>query len=192
MKKVKYGLKNVHYAIVTETTDSTTGEVTSSYGAVKAWPGSVSLSLDPNGDDTPFYADDGVYYMIGNNSGYTGSLDTALIPEDIHVNVLGETKDSNDVITETSDAVKKYIALMFEFALDESGRRFMFYRCSLARPSVSGQTKADSIEVQTEPVNITATPRPDDHAVKSYCDKDSAAYDGWYTSVYDGADSEEE
>ena len=66
MPKVKYGLKNVHYAIVTETTDST-GAVTSSYGTVKAWPGAVNISLDAQGDDTPFYADDGTYYMAAEN-----------------------------------------------------------------------------------------------------------------------------
>lgn len=186
MKKVKYGLKNVHYAVVTETTDSTTGEVESTYGTVKAWPGAVSLSLDPSGDDTPFYADDGVYYTIGNNSGYSGSFESALIPEDILTDVMGQTKDSNDVVVETTNDEKKYIALMFEFQMDESARRFLFYRCSIARPSIAGQTKSDSIEVQTETASITATPRPDDAKVKAYADQDSDAYSGWYTDVYTG------
>ena len=44
--KVKYGLKNVHYALVTETvaTDGT-GAITSSYGSLKALAGAVSLSM---------------------------------------------------------------------------------------------------------------------------------------------------
>lgn len=45
--KVMYGLSNVHYALLTETTDPETGAVVSTYGEVKAWPGAVDLTLDP-------------------------------------------------------------------------------------------------------------------------------------------------
>lgn len=184
MAKVKFGLKNVHYAIVTETTDSQTGEVTSTYGTVKGWKGAVDLTMDPQGDDTPFYADDGVYYMVSNNNGYSGNLETALIPEDVNTSVLGQTKDTNGVISETDVDVKKYIALLFEFQMDASGRRYVFYRCNLARPSVSGTTKGENIEVKTETTAITATPRPDDGLIKAYVDKDAEGYDDWYDAVY--------
>lgn len=185
MPKIKYGLKNVHYAVVTETTDSETGAVTSSYGTVKAWPGAVNLSLDAQGDDTPFYADDGVYVMLANNTGYSGALESALVPEDIYTSVMGQDKDANDVVVEKADDTKKFIALMFEFTMDESGRRFLFYRCNLTRPSVASATKADSVDPQTETVNVTATPRPDDQAVKAFVDKDGDAYDDWYEEVYE-------
>lgn len=182
--KVKFGLKNVHYAVVTETTDSTTGEITSSYGTEKAWPGAVSLTLDPSGDDTPFYADDGVYYMTSSNNGYTGSLETALIPEDVEIAVFGQTKnETSGVVIETSNDVKKYVALLFEFAGDTSKTRYCFFRCSLQRPSVASSTKAETAEPITSTVNITATPRPDDDVVKAYADENSTAYAGWYTAV---------
>ena len=44
--KVKFGLKNVHYALVTETvaTDGS-GAITSTYGSLKALAGAVSLSM---------------------------------------------------------------------------------------------------------------------------------------------------
>lgn len=187
MAKIKYGLKNVHYAIVTETTNQTTGTVTSSYGTVKAWPGAVNLSFDAQGDNNPFYADDGTYFMLDNNSGYSGTFESALIPEDVYTSVMGQTKDVNGVISEKTTDVKKYIALMFEFTMDASGRRFLFYRCSLGRPSVASSTKGDSIEVSTDTVNITCTPRPDDQKVKDFVDKGSAAYNGWYSAVYSGS-----
>lgn len=189
MAKIKYGLKNVHYAVVTETTDSATGVVTSSYGTIKAWPGAVNLTLDAQGDDSNFYADDGVYVTLSNNTGYSGTFESALVPEDVNISVMGQTKDVNGVIIEKSDDVKKYIALMFEFAMDSSGRRFLFYRCSLARPSVASTTKGESIDPQTESVTITATPRPDDNAVKAYTEQGSAAYNGWYSAVYNGSAS---
>lgn len=190
MPKIKYGLKNVHYAIVTETTNATTGKVTSSYGPVKAWKGAVNISLDSQGEDTQFYADDGAYFTLTSNNGYQGDFESALIPEDVNISALGQEKDANGVVIETSNDVKNYIALMFEFQMDKSGRRYVFYRCSLTRPSVASQTKADTVEPQTDTITLTATPRPDDdNMVKAYTDKGSQAYSGWYDQVYTGGAS---
>ena len=185
--KVLYGLKDVHYAVVTETT--TNGVTTSTYGQVKAWPGAVNMSLSAEGSDDPFFADDGVYFTASSNNGYSGDFVSALIPEDVQLAVYGQTKDANGVITETSDDVKKYIALMFQFTGDASGRRYVFYRCMLTRSNVEGSTKGDSVEVKTNTVTITASPRPDDNKVKAFCEKESAAYATFYNAVYGGVSS---
>lgn len=182
-KKVKFGLRNVHYAVVTETADSTTGEITSTYGSVKSWPGAVNLTLDAAGEDTPFYADDIVYATISSNTGYTGSLESALIPDDVYTAVFGQTTNNDGLVIEAADDTKKYIALMTEFQMDESARRYVFYRCMLTRPSVNGATKEASATPQTETVNITITPRPDDEVIKAFCDKDADAYSTFFSAV---------
>ena len=63
--KVKFGLKNCHYAKAT--LDPDTNAVT--FGTPVAIPGAVNLSLDPEGDTEPFYADDMVYYGLLRRSG---------------------------------------------------------------------------------------------------------------------------
>lgn len=184
--KVYYGLKNVHYAIVTETPDQTTGEIETTYSAVKAWPGAVSMSMSASGEQSKFYADNSVYYTVSTNAGYDVEFECAAVPEDVEVNVLGQTKDSNDVITETSNDTIKYIALMFEFNGDQGATRHLLYRCMLTRPTVEGSTSEDSTSVQTSKLNMTASARPDDGKIHAKIgpDGDATTYAGWYESVY--------
>ena len=74
--KVKFNLKNAHYAMLSV---SEAGEI--SYGKPVPMPGSVSISLDANGEPENFYADGVAYYVINNNMGYDGDLELAMIPE---------------------------------------------------------------------------------------------------------------
>lgn len=52
--KVKYNLKNVHAAKMTETDQE--GTPSFSYETPQAIPGAVSISLDAEGESSPFYA----------------------------------------------------------------------------------------------------------------------------------------
>jgi phi13 family phage major tail protein len=153
--KVKFGLKNCHYALVTIDED---GKVT--FGTPVSMPGSVSLSLDAEGDNDPFYADDSVYYMVSNNNGYSGDFELALIPESFLVDVLHETEDANGVLVENKDVEPEHFALLFEFSGDQRKIRHCLYYCSATRPSMEGDTTEDKKEVKTEKLSLTVSPLP--------------------------------
>lgn len=178
--KVKFNLKNVHYAPVTF---NASGVPT--FQTPIAIPGAVSISLDINGDAENFYADGIVYYVIGNNAGYEGDLEIAMIPESFRVNQLGETQDGNNVLVERSDAELKPFALLFEFDGDKKHIRHVLYNCTASRPKIEGKTNEATKTVQTETLSIKAAPLPDGVVkAKTGDNTDATVYAGWYNAVY--------
>lgn len=182
--KVKYNLKNVHAAKLTESVVD--GAVKYTYAAPQAIPGAVSISLDAEGDSSPFYADGIVYFRSVANNGYSGELEIALIPEWFRTDILQETLDSNGVLVEKSDQAESVkFALLFEFDGDVRAIRHVMYNCTASRPSVESETKEDTIEPGTEKLSLTADPR-EDGLVKSRTGDTTSAetYQNWYKSVY--------
>ena len=182
--KVKYNLKNVHAAKLTESVVD--GAVKYTYAAPQAIPGAVSISLDAEGDSSPFYADGIVYFRSVANNGYSGELEIALIPEWFRTDILQETLDSNGVLVEKSDQAESVkFALLFEFDGDVRAIRHVMYNCTASRPSIESETKEDTIEPGTEKLSLTADPR-EDGLVKSRTGDTTSAetYQNWYKSVY--------
>ena len=179
--KVKFNLKNVHAAILSQN-----DEGVYSYGAPQAIPGAVSMTLDAEGETSPFYADGIVYFRTTANNGYSGDLEIALIPEWFRTQVLKEIKDTNGVLVERSDNTETvYFALLFQFDGDDHSIRHVFYNCSVSRPTIASQTKEETVEPVTETLSLTADPR-DDGLVKCSTGDDTtdAVYNAWFESVY--------
>ena len=178
--KVKYNLKNVHYAKVTFDENGAP-----TYAAPKRLPGAVSLSLDANGEPENFYADGIAYYVINNNMGYKGDLTLALIPEDFRVEILNEQKDSQGVLLEDVNAELEHFALLFEFDGDKRHIRHVMHNCTASRPKIEGKTNEEKKEVQTEALSLTATPLASGIVKAKTSDETSQeAYDNWYQAVY--------
>ncbi|MGO4996031.1 major tail protein [Oribacterium sp. Sow4_G1_1] len=178
--KVKYNLKNAHYAVITVGED---GAV--KYGTPVPMPGSVSLSLDANGEPENFYADGGVYYVINNNTGYEGDLELALIPESFRTDILKEELDEKGVLIENSEVELGTFALLFEFDGDQKHIRHVMYNCSASRPGIEGKTNEDKKEVQTEKLTINAVPLPNGMVkAKTGNTTDATTYADWYKAVY--------
>lgn len=185
--KIKFGLSDVKYALVTETQDAQTGAWTSSYGAFKAIPGAVNLSLSAEGEISNFYADDIIYVVLGSNQGYSGNFECALFPEYAEKDLLNRVEDDNGVIVENANnAIPPYFAMSFKIQGDKTNRQYILYRCALSRPDVAGQTKEQSVTPSTDTVTITVTPRPDDGIVYAHTGENTpkAVLDAWGTEVY--------
>lgn len=183
--KIKYGIKNVYYAVATLAANNS-----ATYGEPVALPGAVSLTLDPEGENNIFYADNIAYYTTYANNGYSGPLELALIPDAFRKDILGETEDTKKVLVEEQGAPSVHFALMFQFEGDEKATRHVLYNCVASRPTTSGNTKEASIEPQTETVDITATSvynaTLDKDIVKARTGDttDETTYTGWFTGVY--------
>ena len=183
--KIKYNLKNVHAAVLTKTL--TDGEYSYSYATPVAIPGAVSLSMDAQGENNPFYADGIVFFRTASNNGYSGDLEIALIPQWFREQILKEVKDTNGVLVEKNDDIEPvYFALLFEFDGDINSIRHVLYNCTVStRPTMESSTKEESIEPGTEKLTISADPR-EDGLVKARTgdDTDNTVYGNWYKAVY--------
>lgn len=186
--KIKFGLADVAYALCTETQEPSTGKWTTSYGNYKAIPGAVSLSLDPEGEENNFYADDIVYAVLDSNQGYTGSMTFAMLTEEAEKDLLKRTVDANGVVSENAEnSTPPYFAMRFRIQGDVKNRKYVLYRCVLTRPGINAQTKEQSIDPATDEVSFKCTPRPDDGAVYAHTGDTTSAeiLEAWNTSVYE-------
>lgn len=183
--KVKFGLSNVHWAKITQWGADADGTPTVPvYGESMRLPGAVSLSIDANGENENFYADDSVYYVINNNSGYEGDLEVALVTTEFATEILGEILDNNGVLVEKNTAEPSQFALMFEF----SGVSTRSASTVLLHGKPTGhrsQTKEDSTEVKTETLTLTASALPTGLVKAKTCEAtDESTYNNWYKMPY--------
>lgn len=185
--KIKYGLKNV---VLFPAVIAANGSAT--YGEAIPVPGAVNLSLDPQGDTTPFYADNIVYYVSVANNGYEGDLKIAKVPDAVMTGVLGYQTDANGIMYEDADAAPIHFAMAFQFEGDVHAKRHVLYNCVATRPTVAGATKEESIEPQTESLSITCTSvfnaALNKNIVKaSATPTETAQYNVWLETVYQPA-----
>ena len=191
--KVKFGLKNVHYALVTETvvtTGADAGKIVSSYGELKAHAGAVSMSLSSSASKSVFRADNSDYYVSYGEGGYDGSLEVARVNESFLKDVLGYVEDNDKILVESGAAFKtvNYFALVFEFDGDQRETKHCLYKCSASRPDIASQTTGEggTTDPQTETLNITAVPRIDEDKyihLQTQEATSTAVIEAWYTSV---------
>lgn len=180
--KVKFNIKNVHYAVLqTQGTSSTP----STYESPAPIPGAVSLSLEQQGELSPFYADGIKYYTSATNGGYQGDLTIALLPDAFREAILGETTDTKNVIVENANTQTVPFALGFSVDGDITPIYFWFYNCTATRPSVTANTTEDTKTPDTDVLNISCAPDTNGNVrAKTTDTTEEAIITAWFDSVY--------
>ena len=189
--KVKFGLKNVHWALCELAADGS-----ATFGATHPWPGAVSLAMDQQAERSVFRADNMDYYVGSSASSYEGDLTMALIPDDFKKQVLGYAADASGVLYEPANPPTVHFALLFQFEGDVKAQRRVLYNCTATAPGENGETTGDgAIEPQTEALNLLATAvyfpnvvyngEQGVDLVKAATTEytDATAYNGWFDEV---------
>ena len=179
MDKVKFGIKNVHvFPIISETNGVPT------YDSAIAIPGTVSLSLDKQGDTNDFYADNIKYYTSVANNGYSGSLTVAVIPDEFRTKILKYLTDDNGVLVEDI-AEPKHFAMTFEEDGDQTGTKFVLYNGTASRPNLDKSTTTDSKEPSTQELEVSFAPLSSGRVMGMTTDStDAAVIAAWHTAPY--------
>ena len=178
--KVKFGVKNVHFALLIEGPNDSI-----SFGTPVAFPGAVSLSVEPVGETNNFRADNTNYYVSVSNNGYEGTYEVAEIPIEFRTQVLGDVLSSDGILTESNTVKPKRFALMYEFDGDIKANRHVLYNCTATRPTDNSETTGESIEPVTSELTFTATALPNGVVKRRTTSETSdAIYDEWYDAVY--------
>ena len=179
MDKVKFGIKNVHvFPIVSETNGVPT------YDSAIAIPGTVSLSLDKQGDTNDFYADNIKYYTSVANNGYSGSLTVAVIPDEFRTKILKYLTDDNGVLVEAI-AEPKHFAMTFEEDGDQTGTKFVLYNGTASRPNLDKSTTTDSKEPSTQELEVSFAPLSSGRVMgMTTASTDAAVIAAWHTAPY--------
>lgn len=176
--KVKFGLSNVHWALING----------NGYDSVNALPGAVNLDLSSSGEQTDFFADNISFFSTFANQGYSGTLEVAMLDETFLTTILGYTTDTNGALVEDASVTPKEFALGFQIQGDDKNRKVWLYRCTCARPSVTASTKTETIEPNTDTLDITIMPRLSDNLVKIQMTESASnttAFASFFESVYE-------
>lgn len=150
--KVRFGLKNVYYAKLTEGGSN-------SYATPVAVPGAVTLTLDSNVSNGNFYADNITYFKTFANNGYTGSLEMAMIPDSMLKDIFGMSLGADKILYESADVKPAPFALLFQIDGDAEEELNVLYRVvPTSKPNAGSNTTEETAEPVTQSFDFEALP----------------------------------
>lgn len=182
--RVTFGLEQVHIAFMDS--EATTQP---------AWetpihvPGAVRWTPTTVGEASTFYADNTSYFTITSNTGYTGELELANVPDAVIAEILGWIIDDNGMLVEVSDGIPKHFALLGQVLGDKRNRRFVYYDCVASRPAKERTTTNETTTPATDVLSVTVSPIivADRKLVKGdleLSDTNATQYNGFFDDVY--------
>lgn len=192
--KVTYGLEQIHIAFKDPAAENQPDWETPIHV-----PGAVRWTPATQGQSSTFYADNGPYFVISTNDGYTGELEQAIIPNTILARMLGWLIDDNGMLVEVTDGKPEPFALLGQVQGDSKNRRFVYYNCTAQRPAKEYTTQGETITPATDVLSLTVLPQegllPNKRIVRGDLElsaTNTTAYNGFFDAVYTPVVSEGE
>lgn len=175
--KVEFGMKMCHMG--TYETDQD-GVVT--LGAPMHVPGSISLALSAESEESKFWADDVVYFSSFTDNGESGDLNMALFPDEFKLAFLNYEQLADGGIAKIKTKQNKNVYMIFQGEGDKSKRRHILYNVSLGAISREYRTMEGTKEPETETIPVTLTGDNATGIVKVSYSEGDAGYDGLFTT----------
>lgn len=176
--KVRFTLKNVHYAVLTD-------EVTPAYDTPVSVPGAVNLLLNSQSEVTPFYADGMIYYQSVANNGYSGDLEMARFTDKMLKDVWSFIETEDKVLLEIADAETKAFALLFQIDGDADNEMYLLYNCSGTKPAVGAATSTKTKDPQTQSSTISAVPLLNGYVMaRTSASTAASVKENWFKEVH--------
>lgn len=148
--KVVFGLSQVHIG-----TYSVNSVGTVSLGTPYAVPGAVNLSLEPDTEETVFWADNVKYYVSNADNGFTGTLEMARFDDDFKTGFLNYVSLSDGGIAQVKGRGNETVYLAFQAEGDAESRRCILYNVTLGQITREFATIEGAQEPKTAQLPIT-------------------------------------
>ncbi len=148
--KVVFGLSKVYAGTFSVNTYGT-----ATLGTPMHIPGAVGLTLDPDTEETVFWADNVKYYVSNADNGFSGQLEMAYIPDAFKTQFMNYKALSDGAVAQFKNLSNKDIYLMFEASGDKENRRAILYNITLGPITREYSTTEGTNEPQTETIPIT-------------------------------------
>ena len=188
-KPLSYGINKMYYAV-----RSTTEQGGYTYGNPKRLRGARQITINAEGTNEKFYADNGVYFIADANTGKSGSVELAGLSDQALMDLFGYITDANGVVLEDSDAHAADVALLFECENDGPyPTRFSMFDVKFTRPTEEHNTKEDSVSPDTITMDYEAAPCEfpwGNNDTKNfvgghldYTEDTKTTWEAWYTQV---------
>lgn len=184
--KIIHGLSDFHMAILTK--DDKTGVT---YSEAIPVIGAISVNGTPNSDQTPKYADNGVYAILSSFDSFDVNMAAIDIPEEFQSEMFGE-EDINGVTFSNRNDIAKEIALGFKAELRGGGHRF--YWLLKGTPEVMGidlQTDEGTIEAKDADLSIKFAPLINNGNWRARLTSDKVEPEDWFADVVYNKDTAE-
>ncbi len=149
-------LDNIHYAMLT--TDEVGVPVV--YGEIKKLPGGIDVTITPNAQSTPQYADNGKVANFVSAGDVNITVEMTALPTETQADWLGHMIDERGGIVENKDDTPDYFAFGFRTETSEGKQKLVWlYKVKAAPPEEKYHTLAGDVTYSTTTTTLSAETR---------------------------------